>query len=244
MSGLLGRVGPKIRDALPPEIYGFYVRHIDRRALRMRDQPVRDENVYSLKPCLEKQAIFVHIPKCAGLSITKALFGCRAGGHSKVGKYKALLTPQEFERFFKFTFVRNPWDRLVSAYYFLDKGGIGGRDMAVAAHLRAEYADFRDFVRKGVAVGAYERILHFQSQHRFLCLRKTSAPLVDFIGRFETIDDDFRTICERLNVETTLPKTNTGSRPTRSYRDAYDDETRTIVARRYARDIALFGYDF
>ena len=60
--------------------------------------------------------IFIHINKCGGTSIDKVFSG-KFRGHKKAFDYKK-LNPKEFENYFKFTFVRNPWDRVVSFYHY------------------------------------------------------------------------------------------------------------------------------
>lgn len=67
---------------------------------------------------------------------------------------------------------------------------------------------------------------------------------VDFIGRFEKIDEDFDHIAGRLGLDVSLPRRNAGTSRPRDYRQLYTDRTAEIVAKAYARDIALFGYDF
>lgn len=70
----------------------------------------------------EKEIIFIHVPKCAGRSVRKAV-GLPRDGHDRALWYK-FHDPEKFRRYFKFTVVRNPWDRLVSAYFYLrqDRG--------------------------------------------------------------------------------------------------------------------------
>ena len=58
------------------------------------------------------QTIFVHIPKAAGISINKSLFNNLGGGHIPLINYQLIFPKEEFENYFKFTIVRNPWDRL------------------------------------------------------------------------------------------------------------------------------------
>ena len=71
---------------------------------------------------------------------------------------------------------------------------------------------------------------------------------VDFIGRFESLDDDWRLLCDVIGVKLSLPHEMVGpvdvSELRGRYRDYYDEETRRLVARRYERDIDAFGYEF
>ena len=84
---------------------------------------VETEDGYTYKPYDDFQCIFVHIPKTAGMSICQSLFGNLAGGHATLADYQIIFAKHEFDNYFKFSFVRNPWDRVYSAYNFLKKGG-------------------------------------------------------------------------------------------------------------------------
>ena len=86
--------------------------------LQARRQGV-NEHGYSYQGFDEKRAIFIHIPKCAGVSVAQALFGNLAGGHATLDKYLNVFEAHCIEEYFLFTIVRNQWDRLVSAYFFL-----------------------------------------------------------------------------------------------------------------------------
>lgn len=219
---------------------GRYARIVERRnhVSRSPDEP-------SLRPFIERRCIFVHIPKCAGLGVTDALFdGVHPGAHYTIAQYKMMFSKEEFDSFYKFTFVRNPWDRVVSAYHYLKDGGRVKNDRAMRDRIIAPYASFRDFVLGFLTEENIAGATHFRHQHEFVCMSATRPPEVDFIGRFETLADDFETVRTRLGVTRELASTNRGrSRPTR-YRDSYDDETAARVAAVYRRDIELFGYGF
>ena len=86
--------------------------------LRSRLADLRGRGVYQGWPD-EHQVIFIHIPKAAGTSVARALFGA-ASRHVPYGEYER-ATPDKFRRYFKFSFVRNPWDRKVSLYHYVRK---------------------------------------------------------------------------------------------------------------------------
>ena len=93
----------------------------------------------------EKKQIFIHIPKTAGISVVKAFFrDVNLEGHRSVYFYKQVFG-KDLSEYFIFTFVRNPWDRLYSAYKFLQKGGINIHDKNAFDMYLSEYNDFEDF---------------------------------------------------------------------------------------------------
>ncbi|MFP4354891.1 MAG: sulfotransferase family 2 domain-containing protein [Phycisphaerae bacterium] len=96
--------------------------HLFKR-LQYKRNPPKAGQKYTFYPFDKYRCIFVHIPKAAGVSVCQTLFGNLAGGHDTIEKYQKVFSWSDYKRYFKFTFVRNPWDRLASAYRFLRKGG-------------------------------------------------------------------------------------------------------------------------
>jgi hypothetical protein len=66
--------------------------------------------------------------------------------------------------------------------------------------------------------------------------------LVNFVGKFENLDEDFQSICRKVGISASLPHVNKSKRT--CYQDYYDPETRDLTARLYAEDIERFGYAF
>jgi hypothetical protein len=153
-----------------------------------------------------------------------------------------MLPAQVFESCFKFTFVRNPWDRLASAFFFLKNKDMKSNQKWATEHL-STFGTFDDFVRKWVTRESVWFNSHFLPQYHFVCL-EAKQPAVDFIGYYENIAPDFVRICERLKIRVTLREENQNPIRTRDYREYYTEETRRIVAEAYAEDIELFGYSF
>lgn len=187
----------------------------------------------------EHRCIFVHIPKTAGSSVATALFG-RPSSHVTAHAYLE-ASPRKFRRFFKFAFVRNPWDRLVSTYAFLRDGGMNEIDRTWAREHLAAYADFDDFVRRGLALEAVRSWVHFRPQTDFICDGEGKL-LMDFVGRYERLDQDFAVVAKRLHRPVALPVINASRRS--AYADYYTPETRDLVGRFYGADIAAFDYGF
>ena len=101
---------------------------------------------FSLRPFDEHQSIFVHITKSAGTSVSRSLFGYMPY-HRTAIDYRVIYGRKIFEKYFKFAFVRNPWDRLYSAFRYLKAGGWDEKDKVWAENNIAAYEDFTSFVR-------------------------------------------------------------------------------------------------
>ena len=96
----------------------------------------------------KKKFIFIHIPKTAGMTIVNTLEPYRDEEQSKIGhwnqsSYANILSINEY---YQFSFVRNPWDRLCSAFFFLQRGGINKSDQKACEKLNLKKISFRDFV--------------------------------------------------------------------------------------------------
>lgn len=137
----------------------------------------------------------------------------------------------QFDEYFKFTFVRNPWARAYSWYrnvmrdrYHLREHGIRGE------------ISFEEFLREHSASWA------LRSQVDWLTAWNGEIPL-DFIGRFENLQSDFDRVCQRLGIQDSLLSHELQSR-SGSYVDAYNSTTKRIVESLYERDIEVFEYEF
>jgi hypothetical protein len=198
---------------------------------------------HSCRPFDQHRCIFVHIPKCAGISVSRSLFGNVSGAHHSLRKFQIMFAPGEFAEYFKFTFVRNPWDRLVSAFHFLKKGGLTEQDKAWSERYLAQYPDFDAFVRNGLHTHRIFSFPHFRPQYTYICLLG-KQPAMNFIGHFENLEDDFSHVCRTLKLDTALMSLNRNGNREQDFRKYYTDETRGIVGRLYAEDIRILGYTF
>jgi chondroitin 4-sulfotransferase 11 len=192
--------------------------------------------------------IFVHVPKTAGRSIEKILrkssndIEFDDGWNPELNAWQQHLSVQTIlenrpicKKYFKFSVVRNPWDRMVSCFFYFKRHGIMG--------------SFRDFLNEE---GLYRNNFPtFNGQpgcmeHRNLMISFLSHDRefdIDFIARFENLQHDFNTICDRIKIPCkTLPQINKTKH--HHYTQYYNDETRKIVADKYAKDIEYFGYVF
>jgi Sulfotransferase family len=197
---------------------------------------------------LQQRFLFVHIPKTAGNSIQSALreysedqlvalrkeqdgierFGLRnpkykIKKHSTLVEYRDALGNDQFGNLYKFTCVRNPWDRMVS-YYFTPTQTVETWDRK----------KFRGIISKASSVADYLRLNKVDED---------PFGNVDYIMRFENLADDFRTVCGTLGISpATLPQYNRSNRE--HYSNYYDDELRELVRKRFAAEIERFGYTF
>lgn len=210
---------------------------------KRRKNPEQD---YSFKPFDDYRCIFVHVPKTAGVSVSRELFGNLSGGHTSIATYEIVFSRRDFESYFKFAFVRNPWDRLYSAYRFLQSGGMSEGDRRWADQNLAGISNFTEFVTDHLRRKNIISSIHFIPQYRFLCRPGMKEVRVDFLGRYECLDRDFRTVKERIGFDPAggLPHFNRGGTKGGVYRTAYTPETRQIVADVYHEDVTLFGYAF
>lgn len=235
--------------------------------------------------CHQHRCLFVHVPKTAGQSV-EAYFRQHLGlsaderdilllsrntdprrgppqlSHLKAAEYLSggHVTPEQFTAYYKFSFVRNPWDRLVSFYKY--RG-------------HAYRYDFKTFLFKHMPKPGWTNdYCHVTPQYDFLYA--DGRCLVDFVGRFESLQQDFEQVCEAANLPvSTLPHINKAikqysvlsvlrgephkiirnlkriarhGRLARNtfahYSEYYDHEAREFVASLYRQDIVTFGYEF
>ena len=143
--------------------------------------------------------------------------------HSRASKIRKNVGEDVWNDYFKFAFVRNPFDKIVSQYHF-NRRGFGFEDATFKEYVKAWYNG--------------KKISNFPQFNLFYLDEK-----LDFIGRFENIQKDFDIICDKIGIlKQKLPHINKSQH--KHYTEYYDDETREIVAEKFAKDIEYFGYKF
>ena len=191
---------------------------------------------------VKKQCIFIHIPKVAGTSILSVLGHNKGRDHLPWYVYYT-ANPIRFERYYKFAFVRNPWERVYSAYCYLRSGGNKQSDLKLAKILK-QYSTFNEFVVKGLGKGLFRNHLMFIPQSYFI-LGQNGVPVVNFLGRYERLQNDFEKICDRLEISSNLPQLNKSPQQINDFREAYSStESIGIVEEIYKQDVKVFGYRF
>lgn len=177
-----------------------------------------------MKPTIKP--IFIHIPKTAGVSIQRITMGHSRCLHIKASKY----SKSDRQNAFVFSFARNPYDRLVSSFFYLKEGGMHEKDKAYGESLPNT---FKKFVNSDFDL----TWMHFRPMMSWLDRK------IDFIGRFENLQEDFNIVCDKIGIpQQQIPHNNKSNH--KHYTEYYDDETRQIVAEKYAKDIEYFGYKF
>lgn len=224
----------------------FKINHRDNylRLIGLRTAESQKLNSPTFKPFIEHRCIFVHIPKSAGISLGYSIFGRHTGNHTTISEYQIAFDRSEFNSFFKFTFVRNPWDRLLSAFLFLKNGGRNKGDLQWAEQHLSDYKSFDEFVTKWVNRDNIYKGIHFIPQHKFITTKNPAKPDVDFMGFFENINDDYEYVRNRLGVGNNLIHDNKTAGRNGEYRSYYNEKIKDIVSDVYREDISLLGYNF
>lgn len=202
----------------------------------------------------EKKFVFIHITKTGGQSIENVFGfhrkdnnkGEKRGkkwgmgwsnehnywfGHMTMKQYldNGLLTEDEFNSFFKFSFVRNPWSRMVSEWRWKFRG----LPVTFTQFLKNKWLIRHHYNRK-----AFNQ--HLRPQ--YLSIYDEDRLLVDFVGRMENMESGWKVVADRVGVDLSLPHINKSKH--KHYTEYYTQELRDLVATKYERDIELFGYEF
>jgi hypothetical protein len=191
----------------------------------------------------QRRIVFIHVPKTAGTSMEHT--GILGGqGHITITEY--FLTTPGIATYFKFGFVRNPWDRLVSTYFFFrnmpeDYWMFHANDPIIRA-VRS-YSSFSEFTKKLLQTCIWPHARVFWPQSTLLCLPSGEIG-VDFVGRYEHLERDWTKVCKKLGAEERVPLPRKNTSGHEHYSSYYGADERECVARAYASDITLFGYDW
>ncbi len=208
--------------------------------------------------------LFVHIAKTGGTSVRAALqplrwrdpwyypqflcsrfshlsghrIGTKFPRHSRIIAAKEMLPEAFFNQLFKFAIVRNPWDLQVSSYHHIRRE---------RPHLMAQIEDFEQFIRWKLDPERpyqYHIDTSIQSQLDYL-IDLQGSQLVDFIGRYENLADDFREICRSIGITNLqLPHKRKAKDRKKDYRSYYSNELAELVGNYFKRDIEALGYRF
>lgn len=211
--------------------------------------------------------MFIHIPKTGGLGLRK-YWKCCGRRHPTALELKN-KNPMKFYKSFKFCFVRNPWDRMVSCYFYLKSGGYRAKVVSKKSQnkksYRSKYGDinrkivdyvnsvsFDDFVYNiteffpGGSFYIKQRWLKYpvwvQPQYLWVCDQNDNI-IVDKILKFEDYKDNVELLNNLFDIETKSNKKVNSSKHS-NYREYYNIDTLDYVSSIYKKDIELFDYSF
>ncbi len=199
--------------------------------------------------------IFFHVPKAAGSSITRAfqrysdypfarlyhyafdILGERPSlhlfpRHISPAELRDRLGQAKFDPYFKFAFVRTPFDWHVSQFHFHKQ------KKDAFFHATFKEMDFSDYVEWAVENTEVAR----SRQKRFLS-DEDGELLVDFVGKVELLDQDVQELSHRLGLNVEIPSKNPSERK-RDYREYYDERSRRLIEESHQEDLEAFGYAF
>jgi len=143
---------------------------------------------------------------------------------------------------FYFSFVRNPFDRMISLYRnkFLDLEKMEMTGFLYDIYLGGLFKqddNFETFLRKIKEVPVKMADKHFKSQHQLLYIE---SPKIDFVGKLESFDTDFSNVCDKFNL--TRPHVSANKTTNATKEVQYNKKTFDLVAEHFAKDIEFFGY--
>jgi len=179
---------------------------------------------------------FVHIPKTGGVAVCESL-GLAIRGHQRLSEMRRFR-----RRYFSFCFVRNPWDRMVSAYSYFRAGGRGHRNDIKTMRVVRESSTFPEFCSRLEDPEFKRRLERCRSPH-FLPQVHWHDPRIKLVGRFDNFAEDFKEVCTQVGLpDTELLVRNTSEHL--PYPEYYTESAAQIVERVYKEDIEKYNYKF
>jgi len=193
----------------------------------------------------EYKCIFIHIQRTGGTSIEKAIQG--EDQFDKLHRTKHILasTAKEiykdyWDDYFKFSIVRNPWDRMVSfaSMGWLDTRIVDGKVnvdsfLSYITNNKYEVPVFSESVSR---LHTYDNYI----ENSVYCNILNED--LDFIGRFENLHEDFATICEKIGCKNELPSDH--KNVSENYKGFYNEHSKQVVQNIYKEDLKRFNYTF
>jgi hypothetical protein len=214
----------KLIDTFSPYYYKYAQEHI-RCECPACFCPYQRTLKYSFVYIDEKEKLmYFDVPKCASSSIREAFFH---DNHSL-----SMKNPEQpLEQYFKFTFVRNPWDRMVSNWKMFTTQPFRVKQLkSMTDKDLTNFSDFVDFA-------AHTKNHHWQPQVLYL------PEDLDFVGRLETFDEDFNRLLDAIGKKN-IQAEHLNQTVKKSYREYYTPSLVDFVAEMYLEDISRFGYRF
>lgn len=224
-------------------VFARHMASLSRSGRQLKDRPV-----YLMDD--EKRVCYLYNSKVACTSISVSMTGKDVKDDGEI--HETILSGR-FRRerdeasvpsdYWKFTFVRNPFARMYSAY----ENKMHDRNEKKRNYFKhyldgylAKDRGFENFVRKVVRIPIPLLDRHVNSQYH-LIHREDGSCKVDFVGRFENLAEEYRVIQEKYGYDP-LPHFNRSVASER-WRDAYTEETANLVYEKFRLDFETFGYE-
>tara|TARA_Y100001973_G_C5184814_1_gene327156 strand:- start:1405 stop:2034 length:630 start_codon:yes stop_codon:yes gene_type:complete len=203
----------------------------------------------------ENKFIFVHIPKTGGTSIENSLPRSvqipmlnKVSTSAKHWTLKNYVLNNTFcSDYFTFSFVRNPWDMTVSMYHYLwESDHLWPRRWRKInqSFSKLSFSEWlKDEAFKSPVIRSIDVAKKGGANGSLLDWVEYGDHKLNFIGKFENLQEDFNIVCDKIGIpRQQLPHKNKSKH--KHYTEYYDEETREIVEKKYAKDIEYFGYKF
>lgn len=227
-------VTKKVEDGYSTKLtYGSRLYQKASRFLYRNIPIIPSQKKYNLTICHEKKFVWFRVAKVGTRTILHKFTESEIMLDAE-HPYNCHYPADMFSSYFKFAFVRNPWDRLVSCW----------KDKVVRNNMynfsedeRIKMKDFRYFVDYVSKLDIKKCDIHIRLQSELIDLNN-----IDYLGRFEKFDSDFREILEYLKIDNNEIKRINVSNIGKDYTEYYDDELMEKVADIYSKDIMLFSY--
>ena len=191
----------------------------------------------------EKKIVFVHIPKNAGTSVYRSMNVDQMppDTHITATVYRA-TDPELFGDAYVFAFVRNPWDRFVSAFHYLKQGNHPNDD-SMRDYL-SQIADFSSFIEALKLRKTFRATvmswLHFLPQTYFLC-DFSGHPIVENVHRVERFSEGLAKVQNATGLVITPQYENRSKR--KDFREYYTPDAVDLVRDLYSADLKLLDYE-
>jgi hypothetical protein len=160
--------------------------------------------------------------------------------HAKAKKINQIVGDKVWDEYFTFTFVRNPWDLMVSSYcWWLQKASKWKKFHQDIDQIRS-LRNYTNFLKSKYG----ESMINECKGNIFDWISDEDGEvIVDFVGKFENLHHDFKKICQKIGIDSSvLPHTNKSLR--KSYHGYYNAETKELIHKRFKKSIDFFGYEF
>ncbi len=187
--------------------------------------------------------IFLAIAKTGTSSIETALSSYRSpltgnfSKHATCVKLQRELPENIWGSYFKFAFVRNPYDRMQSWYFYRKRA-----ELANPAHPR--HHRYTGNITFDEFIETFSKRDWMLNQVAWVAPPALGGEMqVDFVGRYETLEDDFRKVCHRIGVPHSPLPTIRNSHNDASAAALWNSHTRSVINEYFRQDFETFGYE-